>query len=98
MTAGVAVGQLPAGPTGQPAVRPNLAELKLGTGPAQRPARVDRLIEQVEQPGLGGRVDPVRDPATQPHPPFPSTSMSLTAISLTVSDSRATSALASSSS
>jgi hypothetical protein len=34
------------------------------TDPAQRPAAVDRLVEQVEQPGLGGRVHPVWDPAT----------------------------------
>ena len=60
--------------------------------------RLDRVVEQLEQRGLGGRVDPARDPATQPQPPFPSTSISLTAISLSASDSRATSALAASSS
>jgi hypothetical protein len=34
------------------------------TDPAQRPAGVDRIVEQVEQPGLGGRVHPAGDPAT----------------------------------
>ena len=51
-----------------------------------------------EQPDLGGRVDAVRDPATQPQPSFPSTSVSFTASSLQASDSRAISAFAASSS
>ena len=73
-------------------------ELEVVAGAAQRPAGIECLVEQVEQPGFGGRVDTAWDLATQPQPPFPCTSMSLTAISLTVSESRATSALASSSS
>jgi hypothetical protein len=79
-------------------VRADLAELKLVSHTPDRPARVEGLVDQVEQPGLRGRVNPARDPATQPQVPFPSMSISFTAISLTVSDSRATSALASSSS
>lgn len=58
------VGEPPPGPAGDPAVRPTLGHLQLTAGPAQRPAGVDRLVEQVEQPGLGGHVHPVRDPAT----------------------------------
>ena len=58
------VGEPPLGPAGDPAVRPALGHLQLVTDPAQRPAGVDRLVEQVEQPGLGGRVHPVWDPAT----------------------------------
>jgi hypothetical protein len=33
-------------------------------GPTQRPARVGRLGEQIEQASLGGRIHPQRDPAT----------------------------------
>jgi hypothetical protein len=96
--AGSLIRQLPARAATDPAVRPYLAELKFVTGPPDRPAAVERLVEQIEQSGLGGRVDPARDPATQPQPPFPSTSISFTAISFSASDNRATSALASSNS
>ena len=58
------IRQLPASPTAQPAVRPPLGELELVAGPAQRPAGVEGLLEQVQQAGLGGRVHPGRDPAT----------------------------------
>jgi hypothetical protein len=58
------VGQPTTGPAGDPAVRPPLRQLQLVTDPAQRPPGVDRLVEQVEQPGLGGRVHPAWDPAT----------------------------------
>ena len=92
------VGQLAAGSSGDPAVCPPLRQLHAPARPAQGPARLQGLIKQVQQGGLGGRADRVRDPATQPQPPFPSTSISLTAISFRASDSRATSALASSSS
>ena len=76
----------------------DLAELEDTAGAADGPAGIERLVNQVQQPGLGGRVDPVRDPATQPQPPFPSTIVSLTASSLHASDNRAISALAASSS
>lgn len=79
-------------------MRADLAEFKFGSDTADRPPLLDGLVEQIEQPGLGGRVDPPRDPATQPQRPFPSTSISLTAISVSASDSRFTSDLASSSS
>ena len=58
------VDQLPAGPAGDPAVRPPLGQLQRMTDPAQCPAGVERLVQQVEQVGLGGRVHPTRDPAT----------------------------------
>jgi hypothetical protein len=62
--AGALVDQLPAGPAGQPAVCPDLAELKFETGPAHRPAGLEGLGQQVQRPGLGGRVHPAGDPAT----------------------------------
>jgi hypothetical protein len=92
------VGELAAGPAGDPAVRANLTELQHPSSRADRPPAVESVIEQVQQAGLGGRVHPVRDPATQPQPPFPSTSVSLIANSLQASDSRATSAFAASNS
>lgn len=94
--AGRLVGQRTDGSAADPAVRPYLAEFEFVADAADRPALLDGLVEQGEQPGFGGRVDPPRDPATQPQRPFPSTSISLTAISVSASDSRLTSALASS--
>lgn len=79
-------------------MRADLAEFELMAGAAHRPPGIDRVVKQAEQPGLGGRVDPVRDPATQPQRPFPSTRVNRTAISLSASDSRAFSALAAASS
>jgi hypothetical protein len=58
------VDQLPVGAPTDPMVRPHLTEFELVTDPAHRPAGVEGLIEQVEQPGLGGRLDPARDSAT----------------------------------
>ena len=81
-----------------------MCQLPMGPGgstwqtPAQCPARVQRLIEQIEQAGLGGRIHPVWDPATQPQPSFPLTSISFTAISVSVADNRPLSAIACSSS
>lgn len=92
------VSELAAGPAGVPAVGPDLADLEHPTGSSDRPARLDRLIDQVEQAGLGGRVDAPGDPATQSQPPFPSTRVSLTASSLHASDNLAISAFAASSS
>ena len=63
-SAGLGVGELSAGPAGVPAVRPNLPEVKHPARSPGRPAGVDRLVDQVQQPGLGGRIDPARDPAT----------------------------------
>ena len=92
------VDQRAQGSAGQPAVPPDLAKLERPAAVADRPTLLDRGIEQVEQPRLGGRVDPVRDSATQPQPSFPSTSVSFTASSLQASDSRAISAFAAASS
>ena len=58
------VGQLAFGTADQPAIRPDFSELQFATGAAQRPTLLERLIEQLEQARFGGRVDPVRDPAT----------------------------------
>ena len=84
--------------SGEPAMSPDLAELKHATGAPDRPPGLDRFVDQVQQAGLGGRVDAAWDTATQPQPPFPSTNVNRTASSLHASDSRATSALACSSS
>ena len=92
------ISQAPHAAPGPPPVRTDLTELELVAGPPHRPAPRDGLVDQVQQSRLRGRLDPGRDRATQPQPPFPSTSISFTAISLTVSPRRATSALAASSS
>jgi hypothetical protein len=82
------VGQLASGAPAQPPVDAQLADLQhLADGP-HPPALLQGLLEQVQQPSLGGRVHPRRDLATQSQRPFPSTSTSLTASSLTASPSR----------
>lgn len=91
------VGELIVSPTDQPPVGAQLADLQHVAAATDRPAGLDRGIDQLEQAGLG-RVDPAGDAATQPQPPFPSTSVNRTASSLHASDNRATSALACSSS
>ncbi len=50
--------------TGQPPPRPTLPEVQFAAGPAQRPTRGNGMVDQLEQPCLGGRVDAQRDPAT----------------------------------
>jgi hypothetical protein len=65
------VDQLAAGAAGQPPPRTRLVEFELAACAAQRPARGHRVVEQREQPGLGGRVHPAWDPATQPQLSFP---------------------------
>ena len=77
---------------------PDLADLEHTARSPDRPAALDSVVEQVQQAGLGGRIDATWDTATQPQPPFPSTSVSFTASSLHASESRATSAWACSSS
>ena len=77
---------------------PDLAELEHPSGTAQRPPCRERVVEEVEQASLGGRIDTAWDAATQPQPPFPSTNVNFTASSLHASESRATSARACSSS
>jgi len=92
------VAELLLSPADQPPVRAELTDLQHLAGATDCPAGLDGGVDQVEQPGLGGRVDPAGDAATQPQPPFPSTSVNRTASSLHASDNRATSALACSSS
>ena len=58
------VGQLADGTARQPAVCADFPELQFAAGAAQRPTLIERLIEQLKQAGLGGHVDPARDPAT----------------------------------
>ena len=97
-TARCPVGELASGPAGDPAMGPDLAELEQAAGASDRPTGLDRFIDQVQQAGLGGRIDTAWDAATQPQPPFSSTNVNRTASSLHASESRATSALACSSS
>ena len=58
------VGQPPQSAPRHPAVCADLAEFEFVADAAYRPAGVEGVVEQAEQPGLGGRVDPVWDPAT----------------------------------
>ncbi len=92
------VGELSSCSAGIPAVGTDLAELEHPARTPDLPAGIEGLVDQVEQACLGGRIDPVRDSATQPQPSFPSTRVSFTASSLQASESRAISALACSSS
>src|SRR5829696_10537094 len=77
-----------------PAPRAALAKLQIRAGATVIPAVGDRGIDERQQPMLGGRLDPSRDPATQSQRPFPSASINLTPISFSASESRAISALA----
>ncbi len=83
---------------GEPAMDPDLADLERTAGTTDRPPGLERVIDKPQQGRLGGRIDTAWDTATQPHPPFPSINVNFTASSLHASDSRATSALACSSS
>ena len=58
------------GPAGEPAMGPDLAELKHSTGASDRPTGLDRFVDQVQQAGLGDRIDTAWDVATQPQPPY----------------------------
>src|SRR5436190_1486938 len=78
-----------------PAPRATLGQLEVPAGAAVLPARAGRIVDELQQPGLGGRVDAARDRATQSQRPFPSASINLTPISFSASDSRAISARAS---
>jgi hypothetical protein len=86
--------QLVGGAASEPPVGTHQAKLQHPAGRTKLPAGLHRLLDEVQQAGLGGRVDPGWDPATEPQRPFPSTNSSLTASSLSASPSRAASALA----
>ena len=94
----LAVIQAAAVTSASPSPRPALLQLQVAAGAAMLPATSNGLVDQAQQLLLGGRVDPARDPATQSQRPFPSASINRTPISLIASESRATSALASTSS
>lgn len=71
-----------------PGVDPTMPPLQTTLGQFQIPACRchappvgHRPVDQADQPCLGGRVDPPRDPATQPQGSFPSASVKRTAIS-----------------
>ncbi|MGH3428310.1 MAG: hypothetical protein ACRDQZ_12215 [Mycobacteriales bacterium] len=63
-TAGSLVVQLTVFTPAQPAVGATFGDLQIVTDPTPRPASLDSLVEEREQPSLGGRVDSARDMAT----------------------------------
>jgi hypothetical protein len=71
-----------------------LAQLEVDARAAVLPARRCGPIDQIEHPRLGDRVDAARDAATQSQRPFPSANINRTPISVSASESRATSARA----
>jgi hypothetical protein len=64
------VGELVAGAPAQPPVGAQLTDPKHLAGGPHRPALLHGLLEQAQQPGLGGLIHPGRDPATQPNALF----------------------------
>lgn len=64
MAAWGSIGQPTASATGNPAMCANLAEFEYRTRSADGPARLKRVVQQPQQLGFGGRVDPGRDPTT----------------------------------
>jgi len=71
VAAGRQVLQPLGGLAGQPPPRPGLAKLQRAAGSPHRPPGLGRVVEQGQQPGLGGRIHPRRDLATQPNALFP---------------------------
>jgi hypothetical protein len=67
---------------------------RAGGRPGARTTLISRLVQQLKQGALGGRIDPAGDLATQPQPSFPSISISFTAICFSASPSRSASASA----
>jgi len=84
--------------TRPPAPRAALGEPQDLARRAVREPISQRPVDQLQQPGLGGRLDTQRDPATQPQRSFPSCNMSRTPISFSASDNLAISASAATSS
>ena len=60
------VDQLAQCSAGEPAMDPDLTDLEHRSGSADRPPGLDRVVDQIQQAGLGGRVDAAWDVATQP--------------------------------
>jgi len=58
------VGQPAEGPAGVPAVGADLADLECPACPADTPPGVHGLVDEIQQPRLGGRIDSARDSAT----------------------------------
>ena len=76
--AGPAVDELAEPGAQHPPVRPNPSQVQHDRGRRNRPPLRDGPVEQLEQGGLGGRIDATGDAATYPQPPFPSTSITST--------------------
>jgi hypothetical protein len=57
------VGQLVGGAAAKPPVGTHRAKLQRPAGRTKLPARHHRLLDQVQQAGLGGLIDPRWDPA-----------------------------------
>ena len=64
MTTRRPIGQPTGGAAGDPAVRAHLAEPQLRARRPHRPPLTDSVVEQGQQLGFGGRIDPGWDPTT----------------------------------
>jgi hypothetical protein len=58
------VGESAPASAGEPAMRPDLPELQHAAGPSDRPPGLNRVVDQAQQGGLGGRIDTAWDMAT----------------------------------
>ena len=90
--AGLAVIQAAVITPAAPPPRPPLIQLEVDADATVIPHVQHGLIDQFQQPVLGGRLDAARDPATQPQRPFPSANINRMPISLIASVNRAISA------
>ncbi len=71
------------GPPGLPAVGPDAVHSQHRTGPGHGPAFLGGMVDQLEQPRFGGRIDSRRDRAAQPQLDFPRRTANSTAWSIT---------------
>ena len=72
--------------------RPTPVHLERRARPAQRPAGIDRIVDQAQQRRLGGPVDTGGNRTAHPQRDFPRSTANSTACSTTVAWSRSTSA------
>ena len=90
--AGDAVFEAAGGPALLPAPQPAPVDLHHRAHPPQRPAGIDRDVDEPQQHGFGGPVDTGGDRAAHPQRDFPRSTASSTACSTTVAWNRSTSA------
>ena len=58
------VSQPATGPPGVPPVGTDLPDFQCPAGPADRPAGIEGVVDQIEQSRFRGRIHPAWDPAT----------------------------------